>query len=169
MKTTLIAEINETMDELMQTFSSFSQEQIDKTPFEGSWTAGEVAEHITKSIIDLPQLFAHQTMPTTGRNFDAKVAAIRALFLDFSSKMKSPDFILPQEKYHDKQKMLDTFDQIKTQTINAASAMDLTLTCQLAEFPGMGFLTVYEWLNFAIVHTKRHTHQMKGIAKALNQ
>lgn len=169
MKTTLIAEINETMDELMQTFSAFSQEQIDKLPFEGGWTAGEVAEHITKSIIGLPQLFAHQTVPTTGRNFDAKVAAIRDLFLDFSTKMKSPDFILPQEKYHDKQKMLATFDQIKTQTTNAVSAIDLTLTCQLAEFPGMGFLTVYEWLNFAIVHTKRHTHQMKGIAKALNQ
>lgn len=169
MKTTLIAEINETMDELMQTFSSFSQEQIDKLPFDGSWTAGEVAEHITKSIIGMPQLFAQQTVPTTGRNFDAKVAAIRALFLDFSTKMKSPDFILPQEKFHDKQKTLETFDQIKTQTINAASAMDITLTCQLAEFPGMGFLTVYEWLNFAIVHTKRHTHQMKGIAKALNQ
>lgn len=169
MKTTLITEIDQTMDELIQTFSSFSQEQIDRVPFEGSWTGGEVAEHITKSIIGLPQLFAHQTVPTTGRNFDAKVAAIRDLFLDFSTKMKSPDFILPQEKYHDKQKMLDTFDQIKMQTINAASAMDLTLTCQLAEFPGMGFLTVYEWLNFAIVHTKRHTQQLQGIAKALNQ
>lgn len=157
------------MDELIQTFSSFSQELIDKLPFEGSWTAGEVAEHITKSIIDLPQLFAHKTVPTTDRKIDAKVAAIRDLFLDFSTKMKSPDLILPQEKYHDKQKMLATFDQIKTQTINAASAMDLSLTCLLAEFPGMGFLTVYEWLNFAIVHTKRHTNQMKGIAKALNQ
>ena len=32
--------------ELLQLFSSFNQEQINVVPFEGSWTAGQLAEHL---------------------------------------------------------------------------------------------------------------------------
>ena len=169
MQTTLITEIGQTMDELIKTFSLFAHEQIDTVPFDGSWTAGEVAEHIIKSIVSLPQLFAHNLEQTIDRTYDANVPAIRKMFLDFTTKMQSPGFILPQQKHHDKEAILKSFDELKTQTINTAASVDLTLTCKMAEFPGFGYLTTLEWLNFAIVHTQRHTNQLKNIYEALQK
>lgn len=168
MKTTLIAEISQTMDELIKIFSSYDQKQLDITPFEGSWTAGQVAEHIIKSISNLPEFLNTNTTATTDRPFDAHVATIRNIFLDFNTKMQSPGSIIPVAIHHDKTATLESFSSIKMQMINAAATLDLTPTCKSFEMPGLGFLTRREWLNFFIVHTKRHTNQLKNICKILN-
>ncbi len=39
-------EIDETFAELQRLISSFDQEQINIVPFEGSWTAGQLAQHV---------------------------------------------------------------------------------------------------------------------------
>jgi len=169
MKTTLVTEISQTMDELIQVFSSFHQQQIDTIPFEKSWTAGQVAEHIIKSISNLPEFFDKDIVPTTGRSFDANVGTIRNIFLDFTTKMQSPPFILPQASHHHKEAILQSFDTLKMQMINAASTLNLTMTCKSFELPGIGFLTRLEWLNFFIVHTQRHTNQLKNIYAVLNK
>jgi hypothetical protein len=82
--------------------------------------------------------------------------------------MQSPDFIVPVATHHDKTAMLESFNQLKTQMINAAEALDLTVTCNSLEMPGLGFLTRLEWLNFFVVHTQRHTRQLKNICEILN-
>ena len=46
MKETPIQEFEETTFDLGKVLSSFSQEEFNKIPFEGSWTAGQVAEHL---------------------------------------------------------------------------------------------------------------------------
>jgi len=168
MKTTIITDISQAMDDLASTFSSFEQHQLDKVPFEGSWTAGQVAEHIIKSISNLPEFFSTNTEPTADRSPDKNVAQIRNLFLDFSTKMQSPDFIVPTAAHHDKAEILQSFNTLKTQMINAASTLDLSFTCKSFEMPVLGFLTRIEWLNFFVVHTMRHTHQLKNIYKKLN-
>jgi DinB superfamily len=168
MNTDLITSIKQTMEELQKVFSSFTQQQIDKVPFEGSWTAGQVSEHIIKSIGNLPEFFNSNTVPTNERPFDAHVATLQHIFLDFNTKMQSPEFILPQATHHDKEAMLESFSSLKEQMINAAETSDITLTCKNFEMPGIGFLTRFEWLNFFVVHTQRHTHQVKNIYTALN-
>jgi DinB superfamily len=168
MNTVLITSIKETMEELQKIFSSFTQQQIDKIPFAGSWTAGQVTEHIIKSIGNLPEFFNSNTVPTYDRPFDAHVSTLLHIFLDFNTKMQSPEFILPQATHHDKETMLESFSSLKEQMINAAETLDTTLTCKSFEMPGIGFLTRYEWLHFFMVHTQRHTHQLKNIYKALN-
>jgi hypothetical protein len=167
MKTTIITDISQAMDDLISTFSAFEQQEIDTVPFEGSWTAGQVAEHIIKSISNLPEFFSTNTAPTTDRSPDINVAPIRNLFLDFSTKMQSPDFIVPTKPHHDKAEVLQSFDTLKTHMINAASTLDLTVTCRSFEMPGLGFLTRIEWLNFFVVHTMRHTQQLKNIYQRL--
>lgn len=169
MKTSLIAEIAATMDELTGSIKAFDQHQIDTVPFEGSWTAGQVAEHIIKSISNLPDFFAANVAPTTTRLPDANVGTLRNIFLDFNTKMQSPEFILPGASNHGKAALLQSVDELKTQMINAVNTLDLTLTCNTLEMPGLGFLTRTEWLNFFIVHTQRHTHQLNNIYKAINE
>jgi hypothetical protein len=156
-----------TFEKLNQVFSSFKEEQINIIPYEGSWTAGQVGEHIVKSISNLPKFFNH-TIEVTTRPADEHCKFIIDLFLDFNSKMNAPEFILPLEKYHDKGKLLESFKLLEQQMLDAIETLDLTMTCKSFEFPGVGYLTRLEWLTFFIVHTKRHTHQLNTIYGVLN-
>ena len=51
----LQSDVNKTFTELAEIISSFNEDQINLIPFEGSWTAGQVGEHIILSLSDLKQ------------------------------------------------------------------------------------------------------------------
>ena len=140
---------------------------MDVVPFEGSWTPGLVGEHIIKSVSNLPAFLNKNTEPTS-RPYDAQCAPLRKVFLDFTIKMKSPDFIIPSASHHDKDSILSTFSKLKMQMIEAVETLDLTLSCKSFELPGSGFLTRMEWLTFFVVHTKRHTHQLRKIYEVMS-
>ncbi|MCW3123391.1 MAG: DinB family protein [Flavipsychrobacter sp.] len=158
----LRTEISSTFDDMINTFSAFSQSQVDTVPFEGSWTAGQVAEHVTRSLKNLPIFLGENVEPTT-RQYDEHCTRIRTMFSNYEHKMKSPDFIVPTETRHDTQAMLDTMQFQKAQMLEAASLPDLTVTCKTREMTHIGYMTRFEWLTFYLAHTQRHTHQMKNI------
>lgn len=166
MDTTIKTEISHTFDELIRTFSAFTPEQVNSVPFAGSWTPGQVAEHILKSSKGLPKMLLAETEPGT-RPADEKIPAIRNLFLDMSLKMKSPEFNQPSAGPHDKQVLLDSFLTVKNRLEEASSMLDLSAVCKQFEMPGFGFLTRLEWLAFVSAHTQRHTHQLKNIFQIL--
>lgn len=164
MATELNTEIKETAATLLDTLAAFNKEQLNKVPFEGSWTAGQVGEHLIKAVsADL--LYGNTT--ETERPPDVMVKPLRDQFLDFSIKFQSPDFIIPSDGPHDKEAVVNKLRKIWEDIAEAASTLDLTKTCLDFELPGAGHLTRLEWLNFMVVHTKRHTHQLNNIHKAL--
>jgi len=158
-------EINETFNELDNIIFSFTDEQLNTVPFEGSWTAGEVADHIIKSLAGISRVINGPVEPTERPAYE-KVAAIRDLFLNFVIKMKSPDFILPSSDPQTKDVQLAAIEKLKGELL-MATEQDVSLLCTAAEFPTVGKLTRLEWINFYIVHTERHTQQIKNIFKAL--
>ena len=158
----LLKELDITTKELLQIIAAFSQEQFNKVPFEGSWTAGQVSEHLLKSIAGRPELMAGPTKPTE-RKPDEKVMVIESIFLDFETKMKSPEFILPSDGPHEKETLLEDFRSVMAELTSKARTMDLTVTCMDFPFPKIGELTRWEWICFAICHAKRHTRQLKNI------
>lgn len=162
----LKTEIDKTFETLIEVFSSFPQNQLDVVPFEGSWTAGQVGEHIVKFASGIPQFFNTKIEPTH-RPFDEKKKELQALFLDMSQKMKSPDFIVPTETQHNKENLLISFKTIEGQMQEAVESMDLKLTCGSFELPGTGFLTRFEWLAFFLAHTQRHIVQLQKIKGSL--
>ncbi|SIO17781.1 DinB family protein [Chitinophaga niabensis] len=164
MATELNTEIKETQTALLQALDAFNQEQLNKVPFEGSWTGGQVGEHLTKAV-SAGLLYGNTT--ETERPPDVMVKPLRDQFLNFDIKMKSPDFIIPSDGPHVKQEVRGQLEKIWEEIEEAASTLDLTKTCLDFELPGAGHLTRLEWLNFMVVHTKRHTHQLKNIYKAL--
>ncbi len=161
----LLKELDITARELLQIIAGFSQQQFNKLPFAGSWTAGQVSEHLLKSIEGIPQLMNGNTKPTTERKADDHVITIESIFLDFDTKMKSPDFILPSDGPHDRNEMLNSFRACLDEIAMKARTMDLTLTCTDFAFPGVGELTRWEWISFGICHARRHTLQLKNIYK----
>lgn len=161
-------EIIDTYDELYQQLNRLDQCQLNTVPFEGSWTAAQVADHILKFTGDVNR-FLHARVSDTMRPFDQHVKALRTAFLDFSTKMKSPEFILPSTEPFDKKELLRSISNTKFKLLDALRIPDLTRTCGGFEMPGMGFLTRFEWLHFWSVHTQRHVHQLKQIASSISQ
>jgi hypothetical protein len=160
--TTVQTEILETRQDLMDCIYSFTGNSIDKVPFKDSWTAGQVLEHIDKAIG--PDLLYGNTQKTN-RQPDEKVQQVKAVFLDFNSKMKSPDFILPTEEKHDPQVLLSRLAGKLDALFTASETLDMNDECLDFEVPGFGKFTRLEWIWFYLAHTQRHIQQLKNIAK----
>lgn len=154
--------ILETYTKLSDVLSSFSDEEINIVPFSGSWTGGQTVQHIILACSGLPQLFAGKTEKTT-REPDENVTKLDAIFLDFNTKYQSPKSIEPAAVEYDKNTLLASIKKIQTDLFEAAETYDLTLTCIGFQIPGFENFTIYEWIHFALIHTQRHTHQLKSI------
>lgn len=165
--TTLIAEIRTSTDELLDAISLFTHEQLNQVPFAGSWTPGQVAQHLLKSESGIPQLFEGNTAPAN-REPDALVPVIHSIFLDFTTKMQSPDFILPDEEPKNSEALRQQLKQNREHILQLISTRDLTRHLTDFAFPELGELTGYEWMKFMISHAKRHTHQMKNMLPHFN-
>lgn len=162
----ILSEMTNTADKLLQGISDFPAEKFNTIPFEGSWTAAQVSDHILISVVGVLELLFTGTRPTT-RQADEKVEAIKTMFLDFTIKMQSPDFVLPRNTPIEKGQMLSAWKDLKTKITEAINTLDLSATCTAFELPGFGEFTRLEWLWFAICHTQRHTHQLKNIYEIL--
>ncbi|MHA4809659.1 DinB family protein [Flavitalea flava] len=160
LKKELEAAIKNTVPQLLQTVSSFNEEQFNRIPFEGSWTAGQVGEHMVKFTgADI----LYGPVETTHRPIDERDLGIKELFLNFDIKMKSPDFILPTGTYHKKEEILHELENKWKEVSDAVQTLDLSETCTAFKIPGIGALTRLEWIRFMIYHTQRHIHQLKKI------
>lgn len=163
MKTSLQRDIVETFKKLNETLSSFSDEEINTVPFKGSWTPGQVVQHIILGNSGYPELFAGNTKPTI-RKYDEHVKELEGIFLNFNTKMDAPDFLKPEAKNYNKNALTLSLLKIESDLLNAAENNDLTLTCLDFQVPGFENFTIYEWINFALVHSQRHTHQLQKIS-----
>ena len=165
MKNNLQNTIAEAKDEFLIALDRFDQGNINTAPFEGSWTGGQVGEHLLKSAGVVEAMYG-RTAPTTGRPPDEKVPMLR-IFLDFSIKMKSPDFILPSDGFHARQALIDQLQKDWERLGVAVETLDLSETCLDFEMPNVGHLTRLEWVSFYVFHTKRHLHQLRNILASL--
>ncbi|MCR4031504.1 MULTISPECIES: DinB family protein [Flavobacterium] len=162
MKSAVQNTILETYGKLNDIISDFSKEEINIIPFEGSWTGGQTVQHIILACSGIPMLFAGNTEKTT-RKPDEYVKQLDAIFLDYTTKYQSPENIKPAAIDYEKSTLTASVKKIQNDLFEAAETYDLTPTCLDAKIPGLENLTIYEWLHFAIVHTQRHTQQLKSI------
>lgn len=163
----LPADFTATAAELLALISSFKEEDINTVPFEGSWTAGQTGEHIYKSMSGISHSL-QGAVKQTDRDPGEKIPAIGNIFLDFSIKMKSPDFIQPSELPHDKSLLLKCLTLITSEVNNQINSQDLSVTCLQSILPGFGDLTRLELSYFTVFHTQRHIHQLNEIKRFLS-
>jgi hypothetical protein len=160
----LVKELKHTKEELIKAISSINEDEFNEVPFEDSWTAAQVSEHLLKAI-GISTLYGG--IKTTDRDPGEKIAETGELFLNMDIKMKSPDFILPSDKKHTRKEIIDEVDITLSKLIEAAETLDLSKTCTDFAIPGFGDFTRLEFIWFYIFHTQRHTNQLKNINKAL--
>jgi len=165
---TLITKETEVTSRILQVVvSSFRAEQINTVPFAGSWTAGQVGEHLLISAEGVLETINGPVEPTD-RDPAEKAGPIKQLFLDFTSKMNSPDFVMPSDAPKNKEALLQSLEKTMNGIYAAAETEDLSVTCMRFEFPGFGRLTRLEWITFILAHIQRHVHQLTIIAKKLD-
>ena len=159
MKNDLLNELTNTRKELLKVLDLYDQENINTVPFEGSWTGGQVAEHVLKSLSGVLQNTTGPVNPTE-RNPEAHIKQLGDVFLNMDIKMKSPDFIIPSNDPKDKSSLSSALEETLSRIENVAAIDDLSITCTTFDMPMMGPLTRVEWLYFASYHTRRHTQQL---------
>ncbi|WPP53034.1 DinB family protein [Catalinimonas niigatensis] len=164
----LLFSIKNTADKLIRILSSFEQEQINVSPFKGSWTAAQVADHLLKSDTGVVEVL-YGKVKETQRQPDEKVSELRDLFLNFTIKMESPVEILPSDQPQQKEKVLQALETRMETLYEAAAILNLAESCVSFAFPGSGFLTRLEWLSFFVFHTQRHTYQIENIFQTIKK
>ncbi len=167
MKNELLSELDKNSEELFRLLPSFSHETFNTVPFPGSWTAGQVAKHLSMSETGAAGVLFGNTRPTE-RPADQQVQDIRNIFLNFDTKMKSPPSIDPRNEEYRQEKLIAAFQASRQKIRQAIEELDLTETVIDFEFPKLGFLTRLEMINFAIAHSIRHTRQLKNIAEKVS-
>ena len=161
----LFESLEETTSELLKTISLFNEEEINTVPFENSWTAAQVADHVMQSNRSMIQSLYEEGRAASG-NVDEGVQKLKEIFLNFDSKLQSPKFILPtQERYSRKQlitELRDSVEQIK----ELSARIDVA---EMIDHRVFGGITKFEILHFVVYHTQRHIHQLKNIFKSVRK
>jgi hypothetical protein len=156
---------DETSEDLLQTVSSFSEEEFNEIPFDGSWTAAQVADHLRKSLKGTGKILYGEVRQTE-RKLDENVEGLKSIFLNFDIKFKSAESILPSEKPLGKPFIYQNLKEASEVISKAINTLDLSFTCPVP-FPKMGELTRYEWISLATFHIQRHIRQLKNIKEHL--
>ena len=162
-KTELLDQIDETVSELISLMSSLDEKEVNTIPYIDSWTAGQLFQHIIKSTEAITEAMRKKGVPAE-RDPSENIANLKKTFLDFSTKLESPGFIVPEDDTYKKtaiiQKLGNSFQQLRECTNDA----DLTV---LVKKSPVGDATKWEMLHFVLYHTQRHLHQMKKIHEAI--
>lgn len=166
MKNDLQNQLTNIKQDLLNTLNLFDQETINAIPFEGSWTGGQVAEHVLKSLSGCLQNITGPVQ-LTKRDPAEHVKQLGEIFLNMDIKMKSPDFIIPSNEPKNKTSLIKSLGESLDGIKIVAGTEDLSATCIGFEMPVLGALTRLEWISFSLFHTQRHTQQLKNIVNHL--
>ena len=158
----LLRDLDQSEQEFYAALASFQPDQVNRVPFEGSWTAGQVAEHILLAESGIPETILGST-EETNRPVGQYVPVIESIFLDFTARYQAPEFIIPSPGPHNQRQLLEAFKTERAAIREIAANEDLSLTCTDFEFPQIANLTRWEWLQFVMCHSQRHTRQLRNI------
>lgn len=159
MERDIISLYKETVNSLLAAVGSFSRDTFNQVPFEESWTAAQVLVHITRSNLSVAEILSWQGEPAR-RPPDERIKELGDIFLDFTTKLKSPDFILPEPGIYEKEMLVQNLQHSITRIYDESAKTDLS---EAVKHPIFGNITRLELLYFAVYHTRRHINQLNNI------
>lgn len=125
----VVNEFQTVIKELLTGLTLFSDEQLNKSPFPESWTAGQVGDHLFKSFSAWIIIKGNTT--SVERAYDLNCKPLSDLFLDYSIKMSvnPSDFNYPTNDYISKTKLITDIKKVTESIINFSNKCDLSLLC----------------------------------------
>jgi uncharacterized damage-inducible protein DinB len=164
----LINEVETVHRDFSKALSQFSNGKFNTVPYEGSWTAGQVTEHIIKSRRGILTQLLDGPMKAADRPYDQMAKTMQDIFRDMESKAKSDERIVPGPPPHDLRALLHTLERQKERQKIIIKTKNLEEFSTELEFPGIGQLSRYEWIHMMIEHDQRHRRQIDNIYKNLS-
>ena len=163
--TALFTSLDETWAELLKLISSANEKALTTIPCKYSWTAAQLIVHVKKSNKGIKQAL-NMEGKTADRNHDERVPELKKVFLDFDAKYQSPEFIVPEKGYYNKEEIIEGLKKSIEQLQDMRMEKDLS---EIISLPIFGEVTKLELLHFVLYHTQRHIHQLKKILKAIKE
>lgn len=157
----LANEITNAFDTFKDLVGAFTNEHFNQIPFEGSWTPAQVASHIIMATDGIPD---DHTEPST-RDYKQQVGPITAMWTNYSVRMQSPDFLVPNNPLTNKLQAIKEINRIKEKLAAMIPEKDLTAICPDFPIPPFGAMSRYEWFVFVALHVQRHAHQLREMHK----
>ena len=137
--------------------------QLNALPYPKSWTAGQLLQHITKSVTAIATAL-HKDASPAERDPKLRIIELKQVFLDITHTMESPDFIVPEKKNFEKQSIIKELNRSLSKLKESVETTDIySLVTSLP----VGPVTKIELLHFVLYHMQRHLIQMKKITLAL--
>lgn len=155
----LFIRLDNSTSEFLKLVSSFSEEEINRMPFENSWSAAQVADHVTRSNFSIAKALQLNGTPIN-RDPAERVEELKDIFLDFATKLRSPSFILPTQDSYEKKTLMARLQHSIEKITELSKETDLT---EMINHVAFGDITKLEILHFVIYHTQRHTRQLENI------
>jgi DinB superfamily len=163
-KEELLVSLKNVESNLMEVLNGFDGQNINIVPYEGSWTAAQVVDHITRSNMSITKAFALNGA-AINRDPGERVQELRNIFLNFNNKFQSPDFILPTQDVYEKKILIALLNRSVDKIKEVSCQADLS---EMINHPAFGDITKFEILHFVLFHTQRHIHQLKKIFQAVS-
>jgi len=162
-KNELLIAIDDAVSSLLDLISHVDESRINIIPYKDSWTAGQLIRHVIKSTGGMKKALDMEGKPAE-RNPGERIPELKKIFLDFTTKLKSPDAIVPEKGPYEKQAIIEELNESFEQLKKSAGKTNLN---EIVEGLPLGSISKLEILHFVLYHTQRHVHQMKKICNAL--
>jgi hypothetical protein len=163
-KEDVLVSLEKTTSDLFQLLDRFDQQNINRIPFEDSWTAAQLADHITRSNLSITKALLLSGV-AINRDKGARIKELKEIFLDFKTKMKSPEFIQPTKNSYEKITVLNYLKQSFQKMLEVGRRTDMSV---MINHPAFGDITKFEILHFVLYHTQRHIYQLEKIFQAIS-
>ena len=164
MKPEIINELETALNKTTELLSGFDDNQINHSHSKDNWSAAQVGQHLLKSTTGMDELLYAPSKPAD-RKPDEGAQKLKELFLNFEIKMKSPDFIVPEDKDYNKSELINALEDTNKKMLEAIKDTDLTEIAPLPEGHPLKGSTKLEIIHFVTYHTMRHNHQIQNIQR----
>lgn len=162
MEKEIIRELETALNQTTKLLSELSEKDINASPAKDSWSAAQVGRHLFKSSNGTDQILYAPSKPVD-RQPDEKVDWLKQIFLNFETKMKAPDFIIPEDKEYNKERLIESLEETNKKIVEAAKKANLTELAPLPDGHPLIGITKLEMLYFITYHTMRHNRQIQNI------
>ncbi|MGE7920600.1 DinB family protein [Viridibacillus sp. NPDC093762] len=159
-------ELNKSVrEELLNSVSNLSDEQLNKEVEEGRWTIMQVLHHL--HLIESGVTKAIQYTLEKGEKQSAKVKPIE-LTVDRSTKIKAPSFADPDARFITLQEMKDKLKESRHALLRVVSNSNKDQLKEKA-YPQeiFGLMSLDQWVQFIGYHEKRHIEQIEELKEKL--
>ncbi|HEX2869122.1 MAG TPA: DinB family protein [Ignavibacteriales bacterium] len=166
-KNTLTYDLECATARLAEAFGDFPMNEFNKSASIGTWSAGDIAEHlyITESYIS--RTLTGSVRPSD-RNPMQKIPLLGTTFQDFERKFTAGKEIYPTEVPKNRDEITQKLVNNRMMLLNTIKTHDLSESCLDFIHPKFGELTRAEWIYFVIYHGERHLQQLENVRKFIS-